>query len=65
MSKLQLIEQIRVLNRTAEPDFLISFDQQALENYLKRLSLLQAARGRGSVWVRTGQSPAACASRRR
>lgn len=58
MSKQELIEQIRVLNRSAQPDFLVTFDQQALETYLKRLSCLKGVRGRGSVWVRTGQSPA-------
>ncbi|MCX5662664.1 MAG: hypothetical protein NTW19_23535 [Planctomycetota bacterium] len=60
MSKQEVIEQIRVLNRTAQPDFLIAFDQQALETYLKRLSSLKGVRGRASVWVRTGQSPASC-----
>ncbi len=58
MSKQQLIEQIHALNRSAQPEFLVTFDQQALEDYLKRLALTQSARGRASVWVRTGQSPA-------
>ncbi len=59
MSKQEIIEQIRRLNRSAPPDFLVSFEEQALENYLKRLALARAGRGRGSVWVRPGDCSAA------
>lgn len=58
MSKQQLIEAIRTHNRSAQDDFLITFDQEVLETYLKRLVNVQGKRGRDSVWVRTGSSTA-------
>lgn len=61
MSKEQLIDEIRRLNRTADGQFLVHFKLEALEQYLKRLSLTSGGRGRASVWVRTGASPAVVA----
>jgi hypothetical protein len=58
MSKHQLIEQIRQLNRSAAETFLVHFNEQALENYLKRLSLARDGRGRTSRWVRPGDMAA-------
>jgi hypothetical protein len=58
MSKQQLIEQIRQMNRSATENLLVQFDQAALENYLKRLSLAATGRGRSSRWVRNTASPA-------
>jgi len=58
MSKEQLIDEIRRLNRSADSQFLVHFKPEMLEMYLKRLSLTTATRGRASVWVRTGISPA-------
>ncbi len=58
MSKSEVIEQIRQLNRSAAPDFLVSFRPQALEEYLRRLSLARSGRGRASVWVRPGDCSA-------
>jgi hypothetical protein len=58
MSKQQIIEQIRQMNRSAPENLLVQFDQDALENYLKRLSMAQAGRGRASRWVRNTSSPA-------
>ncbi|MCE9590184.1 MAG: hypothetical protein K8S99_06635 [Planctomycetes bacterium] len=58
MSKEQLIDEIRRLNRTADSQFLVHFKPEMLEEYLKRLALTVSARGRASVWVRTGISPA-------
>lgn len=58
MSKQQMIEQIRERNRSASNEFLVKFDEEALRTYLRRLSTLQGNRGRSSVWVRTGISPA-------
>jgi hypothetical protein len=58
MSKQQIIEQIRQMNRSAPENLLVQFDQEALENYLKRLSLTTAGRGRASRWVRNTSSPA-------
>ena len=61
MSKFEMIERIRTFNRSASEEWLISFDESALQTYLDRLSMLQKGRGRQSVWVRTGASPAAFA----
>jgi len=59
MSKQQMIEKIRERNHSASSDFLVKFDEEALRNYLQRLTTLQGQRGRSSVWVRTGIAPAA------
>ena len=58
MSKQQLIEAIRTHNRSAQDEFLVTFDQQVLETYLRRLQTVQNTRGPKSVWVRQGDSPA-------
>lgn len=58
MSKFEMIERIRSLNSSASEQWLISFDESALQTYLDRLSMLQRGRGRNSVWVRTGAHPA-------
>ena len=58
MSKEQIIQAIRRHNSTATPEFLLSFDQCVLEEYLQRLTRVLGRRGRGSSWVRhtTGRS---------
>ncbi len=58
MSKQQMIEQIQLKNRSASPEFLERFDELALRTYLLRLTTVVGHRGRGSVWVREGNSPA-------
>lgn len=58
MSKQQLIDEIRIHNRSAQDSFLVTFDQQVLETYLRRLQTVQNTRGPKSVWVREGDSPA-------
>ncbi|GAB4107944.1 MAG: hypothetical protein Kow00105_12670 [Phycisphaeraceae bacterium] len=58
MSKQQMIELIRQRNRSASSEFLVKFDEEALSNYLRRLTTLQGHRGRSSVWVRQGANPA-------
>ena len=58
MSKQQMIEMIRERNQSASSDFLVKFDEEALRNYLARLTTLKDHRGRASVWVRTGIAPA-------
>lgn len=52
MSKRQLIEDIRRLNATARPQFLIQFDEVALRQYLQHLEDAQAKRVRIAGWVR-------------
>ncbi|MFW6060103.1 MAG: hypothetical protein ACODAQ_07965 [Phycisphaeraceae bacterium] len=56
MSKHEMIEAIRERNRSAKPEFLLSFDEQTLQSYLQRLTHLANHRGRESVWTRDGAS---------
>ena len=58
MGKLQIIEAIRKQNQSAAVTFLSGFDEGSLTTYLKRLQLTDHPRGRQSVWVRRGPSPA-------
>lgn len=58
MSKQQMIEQIQQKNRSASPEFLERFDERALQSYLRRLTTVMGHRGKGSVWVREGTTPA-------
>lgn len=58
MSKQQMIELIRQRNRSASSEFLVKFDEEALQTYLRRLTTLQGHRGRSSIWVREGIAPA-------
>src|SRR5207248_7562125 len=37
MNKRQLIDGIRQLNQTAQPEFLLQFDEESLDQYLKHL----------------------------
>lgn len=64
MSKQQMIDLIQQRNRSASSEFLVKFDEEALQNYLSRLTTLQDHRGRATVWVRKGISPA-CITRKR
>ena len=52
MSKEQIIAAIRCHNHSASLDYLLHFDQRALEDYLQRLTRVHNRRGRASVWVR-------------
>ena len=61
MSKQQMIELIQQRNRTARPEFLMKFEEPALRDYLERLTVVLGRRGRGSVWVRQGRTPASSA----
>ena len=58
MSKQQMIERIQKTNRGAKREFLEAFDEPALRQYLRRLDTVLGRRGKGSVWVREGHSPA-------
>jgi len=59
MSKQQIIDAIREHNRSAGQEFLIRFNEVALQTYLQRLTRVSGHRGRGSVWVRSGETAAA------
>ena len=58
MSKQQMIEAIREHNRSAPDTFLVHFNEKALQSYLRRLTTVRGCRGRASVWVREGDTPA-------
>jgi hypothetical protein len=58
MSKHQMIDEIRQLNRSASPDFLQRFDDETLGDYLRRLTRLHGHRGRETSWVRETPHPA-------
>ncbi|HLL90171.1 MAG TPA: hypothetical protein VK324_12800 [Tepidisphaeraceae bacterium] len=53
MNKRQLIDDIRRLNTTAQPQFLARFDEPALKQYLDHLESAQRKHLRGVVgWSR-------------
>jgi hypothetical protein len=52
MSKRQLIDEIRQINTTAQPQFLAQFDEQALKQYLDHLEAARQKRVRIGTWVR-------------
>lgn len=60
-SKHEIIDRIRQINRTADPQWLERFDDSSLFDYLEHLQLLMEPRGRTSVWRRRGESAAAVA----
>jgi hypothetical protein len=52
MTKRQLIDDIRKINTTAQPQFLAQFDDAALKQYLEHLEGAQRKHLRISGWVR-------------
>ncbi len=58
MSKQQIIDGIRVINRSASPAFLERFELHELESYYRRLTHVHGQRGRGSAWIREGDTHA-------
>jgi len=63
MSKQELVAAIHDRNESARPDFLMSFDEQVLTSYLRRLTTIYGHRGRHSIWVREGDTPAVVGAR--
>jgi len=61
MKRQEIIEQICEVNRSAKAAFLDRFDDRALTEYLGRLTRLHGHRGKQSVWVRRGITPASTA----
>jgi hypothetical protein len=57
MNKRQLIEGIRVLNLTAQPEFLAQFDEDSLDQYLKHLQSAQEKRLKVAGWVKSIPKP--------
>ncbi len=58
MSKQQMIEAIRQVNRSASDEFLGGFEPSQLDRYLRRLSQIHNCRGSASRWVREPETPA-------
>jgi hypothetical protein len=58
LNKVQLISAIHHLNTTATPDWLAGFDISSLHRYLDHLQMTLEPRGRGSIWVRGGETRA-------
>lgn len=56
MSKHQMVDAIRERNRSANTEFLMTFDEQTLQSYLQRLTNVVGRRGRESGWIRQGTS---------
>jgi hypothetical protein len=57
MNKRQLIEEIRQLNQTAQPEFLAQFDDDALHQYLRHLENAQQKRLKVEGWVKSLPRP--------
>src|SRR4051794_41033072 len=57
MNKRQLIDGIRQLNQTAQPEFLLQFDEEALDQYLKHLQNAQEKRLKIAGWVKSIPKP--------
>jgi len=58
LTREQVVERIMTINPSAAADFLARFKSESLSNYLEHLVSAQQPRGRGSRWVRPGDSPA-------
>jgi hypothetical protein len=57
MNKRQLIDGIRQLNQTAQPEFLVQFDDEALAQYLQHLQTAQEKRLKIAGWVKSIPRP--------
>lgn len=64
MDKEHLIQAIRQRNPSAEPDFLISFNENALNQYLDHLHYMVRPRQERNLWVRSAETPAILGRRR-
>ncbi len=58
MNKQELIEHIRQRNRSVSDEYLVRFNEKALQSYLDRLTHVVGRRGRDSRWVRQSDGPA-------
>jgi hypothetical protein len=57
MNKRQLIDGIRQLNQTAQPEFLLQFDEESLDQYLRHLQNAQEKRLKIEGWVKSIPKP--------
>ncbi len=58
MGKQQIIDAIRIHNKSASEQFLADFNEPDLMKYLHHLRYENRPRGRYSVWVRPGDTAA-------
>jgi hypothetical protein len=58
IEKTRLIASILELNPGAEVHWLERFEEKALRRYLDHLHYASEPRGRGSAWIRDGETPA-------
>ncbi len=58
INKARIIQAIQHLNQSARRDWLEAFTTTALQRYLDHLELTLEPRGRDSIWVRAGETPA-------
>ncbi len=65
MSKLQLVEAIRHINRSATEEFLLTFDEAALTQYLDHLQYRLSPRRSRAAWIRPGDTAAVVCRRTR
>ena len=56
MTKRQLIEDIRLHNPTAQPQFLAQFEESDLQQYLEHLESAKAKHTRKMNWMRPTSS---------
>jgi len=63
ISKDQIIEHIQQINQSARREWLSLFDTAALQRYLDHLMVTLEPRGRGSSWIRPGETSAAITRR--
>ncbi|MBL9119818.1 MAG: hypothetical protein JNL80_07890 [Phycisphaerae bacterium] len=62
-SKNELIDSIRQINRSADPQWLERFEDRALFDYLEHLQILMEPRGRQSIWRRRTEMGAVVGTR--
>ena len=58
MSKQQLIDSIQQHNPSANSEFLIHFDEAALDRYLNHLNYGKRPRRAEHMWIRGDETPA-------
>lgn len=59
LSKTQIIDMIQQFNQSAGREWLDLFDAPSLRRYLEHLQWSLQPRGRSSIWIRQGETPAA------
>ena len=57
-TKSRIISAIQLLNRSARREWLEMFATPALRDYLDHLEVTLEPRGRASIWIRPGETPA-------